>query len=169
MKQKIQSSADTRRRLVADVASGAAAGIAAALATSLFQGAWTKLRLPPTTSPPAEPPTEALAAVVFREFTGAALTGNGKIVAGEAVHYAMGAALGVAYVLGLRNWPAIAAGQGAAYGLGIWATVEEGGLALLKLKPPPWQVEPAEHVFAASSHLVFGVVLARCLAPRPSP
>jgi len=124
--------------------------------------------LPPTTSPSDGPPTEALAANVFREVTGAALMGNGKIIAGEAVHYAMVATLGAAYILARKRWPAIAAGQGAAFGLGIWATVEEGGLALLKLKPPPWQVERAEHAFAASSHLVFGLVLARCLAPRPS-
>lgn len=166
MKRKIRSSVNTSWRPVADVASGAAAGIAAALAASLFQGAWTKLRLPPTASPSAGPPTEALAVDVFRAVTGAAPTGKGKIIAGEAVHYTMGATLGVAYVLALKRWPSVAAGQGAAYGLGIWATIEEGGLALLKLKPPPWQVEPAEHVFAASSHLVFGLVLARCLAPR---
>ena len=166
MNRKAESSADTCRRLIADFASGAAAGVAAALVTSIFQSAWTRLRLPPTTSPSTGPPTEALAAGVYRELTGAALAGNGKVVAGEAVHYAMGATLGVAYVLALRRWPAVAAGQGAAYGLGIWATIEEGGLALLNLKPPPWQVEPDEHVFAASSHLVFGLALVRCLAPR---
>lgn len=166
MKRKSGNSADRSRRLFVDVACGAAAGVAAALVTSLFQRAWTKLLLPPTMSPSAGPPTEALAANVFREVTGAALKGNGKIVAGEAVHYAMGATLGVAYVLARKRRPAVAAGHGAAYGLGVWATVEEGGLALLKLKPPPWQVSPAEHAFAASSHLVFGLVLARCLATR---
>lgn len=169
MNRQSGNSADTGRRLLAEVASGGAAGVAAALVTSLFQSAWTRLRLPPTTSPSAGPPTEALAANVFREVTGAALTGNGKIVAGEVVHYAMGATLGVAYVLARKRWPAVAVGQGAAYGLGVWATVEEGGLALLKLKPPPWQVEPAEHAFAASSHLVFGLMLARCLGTSPHP
>ena len=168
MNQKSANTADPGRRLLADVASGAAAGVAAALVTSLFQSAWTRLRLPPTTSKSAEPPTEALAANVFREVTGTSLTGNGKIVAGEAVHYMMGATLGVAYILTQKRWPAIAARQGAVFGLGVWATIEEGGLALLKLKPPPWQVEPAEHAFAASSHLVFGLALARCLAPWPS-
>ena len=166
MNRKAVNSVVMGRRLVADVASGAAAGVAAALVTSVFQGVWTRLRLPPTPSPADGPPTEALAADIFREVAGAELTRAGKIVAGEAVHYAMGATLGVAYILALKRWPAVAAGHGAAYGLGVWATVEEGGLALLKLKPPPWQVEPGEHAFAASSHLVFGLVLARCLAPR---
>lgn len=166
MKRKARSYRVTGRRLAADVASGAAAGIAAALVTSLFQSAWSRLRLPPTTTPSAEPPTEALATGVFRGVTGAALTGNGKIVAGEAVHYVMGATLGVAYVLTLKRWPAVAAGQGAGFGLGVWATIEEGGLALLGLKPVPWKVEPAEHVFAASSHIIFGLVLACCVAPR---
>ena len=166
MNRRAEPSAASRRRLVVDVASGAAAGIAAALVASLFQSAWAKLRLPPTTSPSDGPPTETLAANVFREVTGAELTEPAKFVAGEAVHYTMGAALGVAYGLARKRWPGVAAGHGTAYGLCVWATVEEGGLALLGLKPPPWQVEAAEHIFAASSHLIFGLALASCLARR---
>lgn len=150
----------------ADLANGAAAGLAAALITSLFQSAWTGLRLPPVTVPAVDPPTEVLAENVYRRLTGKVLIGKSKIVAGEAVHYAMGAALGAAYSLMVKRWPAVAAGDGTAYGLGVWATVEQGGLVVLGLKPLPWKVELAEHVFAASSHLVFGVVLRRCLTLR---
>ena len=149
-----------------DLARGAAAGVVAALVTSLFQYAWHKLRLPPTEDNPLEPPTETLAARIYGEATNRQLSPADRILAGKGVHLATGAALGIAYVLILPRWPAVASGRGTAYGLGIWATVEEGGLAVLELKPPPWQVEFTEHVFAASSHLVFGSVLARCLSAR---
>ena len=69
--------------------------------------------------------------------------------------------------------PEAGAGRGALYGIGVWALVEECGLALLGLKPPPWKVEPAEHLFAASSHIVFGLSLdtaLNTLAPQtPAP
>ena len=154
--------------LAARIVDGVAAGMAASFITSLFQGVWTKLRLPPTDLPSTEPPTEVLADEVYRTVTGNRMTPKARIVAGEAVHYAMGVTLGVTYVLASRRWPGIAAARGAAYGLGIWATIEEGGLAILGLKPPPWTAERAEHVFAASSHLVFGMVLARYLKSRRS-
>ena len=149
-----------------DVARGAAAGLVAALVTSLFQRAWGRLGLPPTAENSEEPPTEKLAVKLYRQATGRRLSPTNRIAAGKGIHFATGAALGTAYVLVLPRWPAVAAGRGTAYGLYIWATVEEGGLAMLGIKPPPWQVEFAEHVFAASSHVVFGSVLVRCLSAR---
>ncbi len=142
------------------LAAGAVAGLTAALATSLFEKASKKARLAATGANPNEPPpTDALADRIYHGATGGALKEQAKTAAGMVIHFATGAGLGAAYALLTRRWPAVAAGRGSAYGLGVWASVEEAGLALLGLKPSPWRVAPAEHAFAAVSHLVFGVTL----------
>ena len=151
------------RSIAANLARGAVAGVAAALANQLFEQAWSALKLPPTDHERADPPTETLADLAFEAATGARLADASRVVAGKAVHYAMGAALGASYALIARRWPSVAAGGGTAYGLAVWVIVEEVGLAMVGLKPPPTEVEPAEHVLAANSHLVFGVALDLCV------
>jgi uncharacterized membrane protein YagU involved in acid resistance len=144
---------------------GACAGVIAAAATSRFQAAWGRAHLPPTAQGDAgPPPTETLAKKICVAATGHSLAHGEVGPAGALVHYLMGAALGAAYGLLSRYAPEATAGRGALYGLGVWATVEECGLALLGLKPPPWDVEPAEHAFAASSHVVFGLSLDTALS-----
>lgn len=149
-----------RPGVVTAVARGAVAGVIAAAATTLFQAAWTHAQLPPTNAIPAmPPPTEELANDIAVAVTGHELAKAETVPAGEIVHHVVGAGLGIAYALLARELPSVTAGRGIVYGLGVWATVEETGLALAGLKPPPWQVEAAEHVLAASSHLVFGMAL----------
>jgi putative membrane protein len=161
MTRRSQESSDLVQSLVV----GAAAGVAAAAVTSLFQSAWSNARLPPTDEKPqAIPPTETLAERLCEATTGSPLRASDRKAAGMAVHYAVGAGLGAVYALILRRWPATAADSGIAYGLCVWATVEEIGLSLFRLKPAPWKVELAEHLFAASSHVVFGLALDASLA-----
>lgn len=157
--------------LLAALATGVAAGLAAAFATSLFQTAFKASPLGPLVEdlPVLPPPTEVLAGTIYHSVTGTGLTGMGKTAGGEAVHYLTGAGLGMAYALLGRRWPGVSAARGAAYGIAVWATVEETGLALLELKPPPWRVEPAEHSFAAASHLVFGLALEAVFGTRYKP
>ena len=147
------------RGLAATLVLGALAGVGAAVVTSLFQKGWTALELPPTDKPTPEPPTETLAVELYQPLSGQELRGVAKSIAGEVVHLVTGAGLGSAFALLTRKWPDAAAGKGVAYGLGVWLIVEEAGLAILDLKPSPTKVEPAEHVFAASSHVVFGLAL----------
>lgn len=147
---------------------GAGAGVIAAAATSLFQAAWTRAHLPPTQEPSTRPsPTEVLADELAEGLTGDRLSDRDRRMAGEAIHYLTGAGLGAAYALLARFVPRATAGRGAVFGLGAWATVEECGLALMGLKPPPWRVACAEHLFAASSHLVFGLSLDAVLSRLP--
>ncbi len=148
---------------------GAVAGIFAAAATSRFQATWARAHLPPTAhGSNAPPPTNKLADEVCQTLTGHPLARADVTPAGELVHYIMGAALGAAYALIKRAEPQVGLGRGVLFGLGVWAAVEEAGLALLRLKPPPWEVEPAEHVFAAASHIVFGLSLDTALSTLPS-
>ena len=139
---------------------GACAGVIAAAATSRFQAAWSRAHLPPTDhASSTPPPTDKLANALYTFATDRPLPKSEAASAGNLVHYVMGAALGAAYALLKRAQPEVGAARGLAFGFGVWAIVEEIGLALLQLKPPPWEVEPAEHVFAASSHVVFGLSL----------
>ena len=142
------------------LAVSAVAGIIAALATSLFEEASKKARRAGTGVDASEPPpTEALAGEIYHGATGGSLHGTSKTAAGMAVHLATGAGLGAAYALLTQRWPAVRAGRGSAYGLAVWASVEEAGLALLGLKPAPWRIAPPEHAFAALAHVVFGLTL----------
>ena len=147
------------RGLAATFVLGALAGVSAAVATSLFQKGWTALELPPTDKPTPEPPTETLAVKLYQPASDQPLHGIARTIAGEAVHLVTGAGLGGAYALLRHRWPGVAVGKGVAYGLGVWLLVEEAGLAIVGLKPSLTKVEPAEHVFAASSHVVFGLAL----------
>ncbi|QYE35671.1 MULTISPECIES: DUF1440 domain-containing protein [Sphingosinicellaceae] len=142
---------------MSELGRGIVAGVLAASVTSLFQSTWTAAQVRPIDKPAVPPPpTEIVADRAAQLFTGNAWPSSTRAFAGEAVHYATGAAMGAAYVLGGSRWQR---GRGVAYGLGCWAVVEELGLTLARIRPAPWRVEPAEHVFAATSHIVFGLAL----------
>lgn len=145
---------------VGSFALGALAGGLAAAATSLFQAAWQGAKLPPSEREPLEiPPTEKVADELIEAATGRPLLHHEREVAGVLVHHTVGAGLGALYALAGERWPAVKARRGLVYGLAVWVIVEECGLAALGLKAPPWRVRPAEHVFAACSHIVFGPAL----------
>lgn len=143
-----------------EIARAAAAGVVAAVAVLLFQSLWRRVGLPPR--PIGQPALEATTALAERlaRVAGRRLGPCGAVVAGTAIHLAVGAGLGMAFALMNRDRPFVTAGGGAAYGLAVWASLDETGLAVAGLKPPPWCVPFAEHVLAASSHLIFGTVLA---------
>lgn len=150
-----------------DVVRGAAAGVVAALAVNVFQAAWSRLRLPPTDVPATAPPvTEALADAVSHYLAGHPLAAATRRDVGFGVHYATGAAFGATYALLAAGATEATVAGGTAFGLGAWLAVEETGLAVIGLKPPPWRVAMAEQVFAAASHIVFGAVTGALLAAR---
>ena len=76
-------------------------------------------------------------------------------VTGLAVHHAFSVAMAVPYCVAARRCPAITAGGGAVYGLGVWAGFHLGLLPALGTVPPateqPWQ----EHVSEAAGHVVW--------------
>lgn len=147
---------------------GAAAGLTAAAATSLFQAAWRELRLPPKQKPPAQPvPTDKLAEEATRIVAHRSLTEAERHRGGLLIHHAIGAAIGMIYAVGSRSRPSWRAARGVAFGLAVWAGLEEAGLALVGLKPPPWRVKLIEHLFGVASHVVFGLALDAALGVRP--
>ena len=77
--------------------------------------------------------------------------------AGVAVHYAIGVGPAMAYAALRRRWPALRAGRGLAYGLGLFLAVDEGVVPALGLASGPAAYPWQSHARGLVSHLVLGV------------
>jgi hypothetical protein len=78
--------------------------------------------------------------------------------AGVAVHYAIGVKPAMAYAALRRRWPALGAGRGLAYGLGLFLLVDEGLVPALGLASGPAAYPWQAHARGLVSHLVLGAV-----------
>ncbi len=89
--------------------------------------------------------------------------------AGIATHYAIGVAPAMLYAALRRQSPAVAAGGGTLFGLGLSVVEDEGLNPLLGLSAPlrdyPWQ----DHARGIVAHLVFGAVLEGALRALDGP
>ena len=150
--------ADGDRANVRRAVRGAVAGVIAAGAVTLFEAGCRRFGLAPDDDG-APSPTEVLADRMAVGATSHPLSERQRKIAGQAIHLATGAGLGAAYALLAGPLPAVTRGRGAVFGLGVWAGLEETGLAVIHLKPPPTQIPSTEHAFAAIAHLLFGTSL----------
>lgn len=96
---------------------------------------------------------EAISEVVF----GHELTKDEKKVAGPAVHYALGTAVGGLYGGLAEVQPEVSAGVGLPFGAVFWLIVDEGAVPLLGFSKGPTEYPLSTHVYALASHLVYGV------------
>lgn len=87
------------------------------------------------------------------------LTPNQKKIAGPAVHYAYGSAVGALYGAVAEVWPLADAGFGMLYGIVLWAIGDEAAVPALRLGPPPTQVSAPKHAEYLAAHLVYGIAL----------
>lgn len=133
---------------------GAAAGLAASYAMDRFQAAVTALS---SSRDKGEPATEKAADRVAEAATGHPVTEPDKPLAGQAVHYSLGAALGVAYGVMAEVYPAATAGAGSGFGLAVAAVLDEAVVPAVGLSEAPCNTTPSTHAYTGSSHLVFGV------------
>jgi hypothetical protein len=105
--------------------------------------------------------TEAIASVVDR-VTGVLhleLGDFGNAVAGRAVHYVFGAGFGVAYARVRRRWPAVAVGNGLAFGVGLWVLSDVVLIPAAHLGRAWFRYSWAERANALLSHVAYGVTL----------
>ena len=78
--------------------------------------------------------------------------------AGVAVHYAIGMGPAMAYAALRRRSPALRAGGGLAYGLGLFLAVDEGVVPALGLASGPAAYPWQAHARGLVTHLALGVV-----------
>lgn len=89
--------------------------------------------------------------------------------AGVATHYAIGIAPAALYAVMRNRAPAVAAGGGALFGLGLSVVEDEGLNALLGLAAPPRDYPWQDHARGLVAHLVFGAVLEGALRAIDGP
>ena len=151
------------------IVAGAAGGIGATIAMSAFQSFWRYVdrRLlvggaKGTRS--VEENEEALATVkaverLSKGFFGYELGEREKEIAGTALHFGFGTAVGAFYGAVAEFSPAIARGDGVPFATGLMAVSDEFAVPALGLSRAPQEKPMFIHLYALCSHVVYGFVL----------
>lgn len=85
------------------------------------------------------------------------LTKSQKDTAGTALHYAYGVSMAGLYGAAAEFAPAITAGAGLPYGVGVWIVADEGVVPALGLSKSPKEYPLSVHAYALVSHSVYGL------------
>jgi hypothetical protein len=135
---------------------GIIAGLTAAAVMNAFQAIAAKSM---SQGQQGEPATEKAADKASQLVQGKPFPRDDRPLAGEAVHYLTGAAIGGAYGLLAEYYPKASAGFGSAYGIATSLVLDDAVVPALDLGTAPWKTSPATHAYGASSHAVFGLAL----------
>ena len=79
-----------------------------------------------------------------------------KKLAGPAVHYAFGTAVGALYGAIADVWPEATAAAGMPFGAAVWLGADEVALPVLKLSKKPNDYPLSTHAYGLASHVVYG-------------
>ncbi|MGP7794815.1 DUF1440 domain-containing protein [Sphingomonas sp. CLY1604] len=137
---------------------GLAGGLAASLAMNLFQSVAASAFGQDGDSDD-EPATVKAADSAKQLVADAPVADDHRKAAGNLVHYATGAALGVGYALAARRWPESTAGFGLAYGIGVATLLDDAAVPALGWGPSPTETPASTHAYGLASHAVFGLAL----------
>jgi predicted lipid-binding transport protein (Tim44 family) len=150
---------------------GLAAGLAGGLVASVVMDAFQALASPllsrlqggsgqsSSGQDGSEPTTVRAAEAVSEGVLGHQLSGEEKELAGPAVHYATGIALGGAYGVAAVIEPRVTVGAGLPYGAAVAVVMDEALVPAVGLSGPPWASPASTHAYALASHLVFGLTV----------
>jgi putative membrane protein len=166
------------------IAAGLVGGLVASWTMNRFQDGWSKLAkgieawpdydfqkfsggLEESSAPQASKPsptpevqddtTVRAASAVSEGLFDHKLTPSEKKIAGPAVHYILGTGVGGLYGAAAEMVPKVTAGKGLPFGAAFWLVVDEGAVPLLGLSKGPTAYPLSTHVYALSSHLVYGL------------
>jgi putative membrane protein len=114
-------------------------------------------RAPQANSQEQEDATEKVARAISEGVFNHQLTKDEKVMAGAAVHYAYGAAMGALYGVAAEFVPQISVGAGLPFGAVFWVAADEVAVPLLGLAEEPPRYPLATHAYALCSHLVYGL------------
>jgi putative membrane protein len=127
-------------KLLRGALAGLIAGAAASFAMDRFQAAVSALSSSgDDEGETQEPATEKAADGIARAFTGDELPAADKPLGGQAMHYALGIGLGVAYGIAAEFRSAVTTGFGTAFGLGAATLLDEAAVPALGLGQAPWK------------------------------
>ncbi|TPG46543.1 DUF1440 domain-containing protein [Sphingomonas glacialis] len=143
-------------KIARGLVAGVIAGAVASFAMDRFQAAASPLL--PSGGGNSEPATEKAADAITMGITGYAIPDADKPLAGQAVHYAVGIALGAAYGIAAEFRPSVTLGFGTAFGLGTATILDEVAVPATGLGSPPWDAGISSNLYSYASHLVFGGV-----------
>ena len=104
-----------------------------------------------------EPATVKAAEMVSEKIFGHQLAQDEKKMAGDAVHYATGAASAAIYGMTAELVPEVTVGAGLPFGAAVWLVVDEAAVPLLGLSKGPTEYPPSTHIYALASHFVYGL------------
>lgn len=145
----------TGRALIRGAVAGALAGLVASYAMNAFQEAVSRAN-PEESGGSDEDPSTVKAA---EWLAGRALPKDRKEAAGNQVHYALGAMLGLLYGVACAATATASAGFGMPFGAAVFLIGDEAVVPALGLSGPPWRSPASTHAYSLASHLVFGAVL----------
>ncbi len=145
-----------------DVVSGMIAGLFAGIFASFimeqFQALWAKAGAEITGKEAAKGKSATVKAAdaIAQKLAGHNVPEAKQEFAGEAVHYAMGAASGAIYGAVTELAPAAALGEGLGFGAAVFLAADEVSIPLLGLSKAPREIPLTTHLYALVSHLVYG-------------
>jgi Protein of unknown function (DUF1440) len=147
--------------LMKGLLAGVAGGLLASYLMEQFQAAWSATSEAMGSSKKrggrkADPTTVKAANVISEKVTGHKLPGNYKSIAGEAMHYGMGASSAAVYGVLAEVAPIVTIGNGVGFGTGVWVLADELAVPAVGLSKPPKEIPLTIHLYALASHLVYG-------------
>ncbi len=146
-----------------DVVKGAVAGLIGGLVASFvmseYQALLSKLSEEEEKSKKKkeEPANVKAAAEISKAVFDHRLKKSEKEPAGEAMHYAMGAASGLIYGIASEIAPMTTVGLGLPFGAAVWLVADDIVVPALGLSKPVTEFPLSTHAYALSSHLVYGL------------
>jgi putative membrane protein len=140
---------------------GLAGGILASFLMEQFQAAWSAAAeaIQPSKKRGGrkpDPATVKAANVISEKVTGRKVPPDYKSLAGEAVHYGMGASSAAVYGVLAEVAPMVTAGDGIGFGAGVWLLADEVAVPAAGLSKAPNEIPLTTHIYALASHLVYG-------------
>jgi putative membrane protein len=151
-----------RGALVAGVVGGLVGGLLGAGVMSAGHGLATKImgREP---SPPASDADEDSTLKVAQEISKRArhrpLAPAEKPIAGNLVHYAFGASMGLVYGAAVTAMPLVAVGSGAGFGAAVWLGAHALVVPALGLAPSPLRQPIGKEALEFVLHIAYGLTV----------
>lgn len=154
-------------RLLKGLTAGLVGGLVASWTMNRFQDVWFGLadKRQPEESLPAsgedqeeqDDTTVRTASAISEGLFDHKLTAREKKIAGPAVHYTLGTGVGGLYGAVAELAPTVTAGRGLPFGAAFWLVVDEGAVPVLGLAKGPAAYPLSTHVYALTSHFVYGL------------